>query len=165
LEVDWGAEGAAAFVHAGHTGYRRLRGGVVHRRSVTFDRERFRVQDEVTGGGVHRVESFLHFHPDFHVHLEAGGLMAAGQGIRLSIWFSGEVRAELRCGDRRSDAALQGWYCPEFGVRRPNPTVVLGWEGRLPARIGYEIEPLGKADARRQIRLPWRLVSDVRRLP
>jgi hypothetical protein len=67
--------------------------------------------------------------------------MAEGQGIRLSIRFSGEVRADLRRGDENSHTPLQGWYCPEFGVRQPNPTVVLSWQGRLPVRMGYEMEP------------------------
>jgi hypothetical protein len=38
--------------------------------------------------------------------------------------------------------ALQGWYCPEFGLRQPNAVVVLTWEGPLPVRFGYEIRPL-----------------------
>jgi uncharacterized heparinase superfamily protein len=145
--VRWNAANGGAEVSAAHSGYQRLRGGVVHRRTVVYDGRRYRVDDEVTGSGRHRIESFLHFHPEMSVHLEAHRLVAGGQGVRLVIRFHRGLSADLQRGwmpTVRVGAAapLHGWYCPEFGLRQPNPVVVLIWEGRLPARVGYEIEPL-----------------------
>jgi hypothetical protein len=75
------------------------------------------------------------------VSLAEDGLTAVGQGVRFALRFVGDVRAELRRGEE-STAGLQGWYCPEFGRRRPAPVLVLVREAPLPARIGYDIQPL-----------------------
>ena len=37
-------------------------------RSMSKSGKRWRIVDEITGSGVHRLESFLHFHPDLSVH-------------------------------------------------------------------------------------------------
>jgi hypothetical protein len=142
LGVGWSEAGGTAAVSAAHTGYRRLRGDVLHRRMVGYDGTDYHVTDEVTGSGSHRVESFLHFHPEMSVRLEAGGLTAEGQGVRLSIRFDRGLRADLRRGGEATTAPLQGWYCPEFGLRQPNPVVVLSRDGALPTRISYTIKPL-----------------------
>jgi uncharacterized heparinase superfamily protein len=140
-DVRWRAIEGGVEVSAAHTGYHRLRGGVIHRRTVSYDGAVYRVSDVVTGTGRHRLESFLHFHPEMRIDLEAGGLVGEGQGVRLVIRFQGNVSAELRQNGKETSAPLQGWYCPEFGLRHSSPVAVLTWQGVLPAQIGYEIEP------------------------
>jgi hypothetical protein len=132
--------GDGAEVTAAHTGYRRLRGEVMHRRTVSREGAVFRVSDEVTGSGRHQVESFIHFHPAMNVSLEAVGLKVTGPGIEFAVRFTGGVRARL--GRLPLSRRPQGWYYSEFGLRRSSPVVLLTHEGALPARIGYEIHPL-----------------------
>jgi hypothetical protein len=144
MDVHWDEAGSRAEVGAAHTGYRRLRGGVTHRRSIRCDGGTYCVTDTVTGTGSHRVESLIHFHPQMDVDLKADGLTAQGQGVRLIVRFEPGVTAELRRGEER-DGSLQGWYCPAFGVRQPNPVVVLSRCGALPAQIRYEIVPISAA--------------------
>jgi len=146
--VCWQASGRSATVSAAHTGYRRLPGGVVHRRTVSYDGREYRIVDEVTGTGSHRVESFLHFHPDTTIRMEAGGLTAESQGVRLRITFDREAKTHLRPASEASGDQLQGWYCPGFGVCRPNPVVTLSREGALPIRMSYTISPLTASRAK-----------------
>jgi uncharacterized heparinase superfamily protein len=139
----WSASSGQVEVSATHTVYRRLKGEVSHRRRILYDGSCYHVSDEVTGAGIHRVESFLHFHPDLTVRLETSGVVAEGQGVRLDVRFHGVAHAQLQQGTDGISAPLQGWYCPEFGRRRPNPVLVLTWDGALPARLGYVIQPRG----------------------
>jgi uncharacterized heparinase superfamily protein len=141
IDVRCSASGERVEVSASHTGYRRLRGEVTHRRTVSYDGSTYRISDHVTGSGRHRVESFIHFHPELQLSLGEGGLTAVGQGVRFALRFIGDVRAGLLRGEE-SPPNLQGWYCPEFGRRQPAPVLVLVRDAPLPTRIDYEIHTL-----------------------
>ena len=45
------------------------------------------------------------------------------------------------CGERRP---IQGWYCPEFGVKQRNVVWGLQYTGSLPAWQGYFLIPNGE---------------------
>ena len=39
------------------------------------------------------------------------------------------------------DEPLQGWYCPEFGVKQPNTVLVMKAERELPFTAAYLLAP------------------------
>ncbi len=112
-------------------GYAALIGdGILHRRQVRGDAREgiLRVQDEVTGGGKHLVESRIHLHPSVTV-------TEAGPELRL-VRDGCVVRLRPMKGEPSMEDSV---YCPEFGVVQENRSVVLRSEGSLPAYLSYEI--------------------------
>ena len=103
-------------------------------RSIEFDvTEGYTVCDALTGGGAHKVESYIHLHPDFsasvkHELIEV--LAADGQAIALIKVDGASIRLE------------QGWHFPEFGVRFKNVLIVLSCEGTLPLQLSYRISKI-----------------------
>ena len=118
----------------GHDGYCRLPDSVIHHRSIEFDvTEGYTVCDVLKGGGAHKMESFIHLHPNFsarvkHELIEV--LAADGQAIALIKVDGASIRLE------------QGWYFPEFGVRFKNALIVLSCEGTLPLQLSYRISKI-----------------------
>lgn len=101
------------FVEAAHDGYRRLADPVIHRRRVALEERRLQITDRIEGRGQHRVELFLHYHPD------------ANPGIVLDKKLEGSfVRSE--------------WY-PEFNRSIPNTTLVGEWAGSCPVEFVTEV--------------------------
>ncbi len=98
--------------------------------------------DWAEGSGTHRLTSWLHLHPDAVVEtLDVARVRVAFDG--RTVEFRPLVPGEL--------SVLAGWYCPEFGVRVPNP--VLRWTAvcPLPALCGWSLAwqaPFGQAGAR-----------------
>jgi uncharacterized heparinase superfamily protein len=129
IEAAWDG---GSFRFAGEfPGYAALIGdGILHRRRVSGDaRERIlRVQDEVTGGGKHLVESRIHLHP-------AVTVTEAGPELRL-VRDGCVARLRPMKGEPSMEDSV---YCPEFGVVQENRSVVLRSEGSLPAYLSYEI--------------------------
>ncbi|HRI39439.1 MAG TPA: alginate lyase family protein, partial [Nitrospira sp.] len=51
-----------------HDGYRRLKGKPIHKRQISYDGYgSWVVTDELTGTGMHHMESFVHIHPDLTI--------------------------------------------------------------------------------------------------
>ena len=117
-----------------HDGYSHLPGQPIHQR--TFDCEpgrRWEVRDTVLGKDQqHRLESFIHFHPDFRLDRTPAGDWTAmsNDGLR-------RYRIRLSGADAHLERST---YCPAFGVRRDNWTLRLATAALLPATIGYVIE-------------------------
>jgi hypothetical protein len=82
---------------------------------------------------------WLHLHPDAAIEtLNAESVRIAWQG--RSVELQPLARGEL--------SVLEGWYCPEFGVRQPHPVLCWTAECPLPAACGWLISwqtPLGRA--------------------
>ena len=102
------------------------------------------VLDELDGAGEHIVESFIHLHPN--VACELNGTTAAlyTRSLRMRIhpYRAGDPAAplQMRCVQGQLDP-IQGWYAPQFGLRQPNPVLVLSCRMALPGRIGYLLAP------------------------
>jgi uncharacterized heparinase superfamily protein len=114
------------------TGYAHLIGdGIVHRRCIRSSRRHRRVQvtDYVAGDGSHTVTSRLHLHPEVSVRLYK-------DGIRLA---SRERAIELSTGDSQVRLEKE-WYCPEFGIRKKAPVLVVQKRGRLPLQLRHTIQ-------------------------
>jgi uncharacterized heparinase superfamily protein len=117
-----------------HDGYRHLPGRPIHRRVIDCRvGESWRISDHITGQGSHRLESFLHFHPDFRIEGHADDWLATCEqsGMRFRIKTAGGA-----CS--RAASA----YCPRFGVQQPNSMLVLRSQAVLPAELSYTIERL-----------------------
>jgi hypothetical protein len=101
-----------------HDGYARLAGKPVHRRSLVLDDAGLSVEDEVSGGGGHALETRFHFHPGCEVSLGTGEAVATGA--------FGACRMAL---DPRLDWSLLrgepggGWFSPSFGAKVPTTTL------------------------------------------
>lgn len=116
-----------------------LPGGIRHQRVIELAHApggwTVRVDDELSGKGRNVLASRLLFHPDVEVHPESD------QACLLRLPHGGAVRVRALHG-----CAMQ-WrtapYCPEFGLRRDAPQLVMVTETALPARMGFVFESVG----------------------
>jgi uncharacterized heparinase superfamily protein len=115
-----------------HDGYRHRSGRPVHRRVIECRiGHRWQILDEITGGGTHLLESFLHFHPGLRLEGQGDAWVATCQdsGLRFRITSAGGI---CQLGPST--------YCPGFGVRQSNWMLALRAEAALPAQLIYTIE-------------------------
>jgi len=126
-------EGGRIEFRGAHDGYRRLPGRVIHERRVTAELAgRWDICDQITGSGMHVLESVINLHPDCSVK-------QVGEGQLLVSVDSGPVvRIVITC-----DATVEitsGSYCPEFGKQQTNTRVILKKKTVLPAQLSYTIQ-------------------------
>jgi uncharacterized heparinase superfamily protein len=116
-----------------HDGYVRLTGKPIHTRQLSYDgKERWVIKDRLEGRGTHRMESYIHIHPDFQiVKSESGIHVIEPNGSTLAI-----IDALESCHTR----VEQGWYFPEFGLKRENHVIVFTCSGEVPLDLSYRIQ-------------------------
>jgi uncharacterized heparinase superfamily protein len=125
-------EGGSLVFEGAHDGYARLRGRPVHRRRIVWSGKILRIQDEVAGKGRHDVEVRFHVNPDLIVTMESGS---------VAIRDDQEVLATLSWPEGAPFEFIRGWYCPEFGVKRPCPVITVTFKNvRLPFRTECTFE-------------------------
>ena len=89
------------------------------------------MKDEIQGGATHRVESYIHLHPDCTT-TQTGQTVLVSDQLGLPL-----LRIELvGAGDMKVE---QGWYFSEFGVEREKPVIVFTRTGPLPLSLTYRI--------------------------
>src|SRR5712691_4364831 len=127
---------------ASHDGYRRLRGKVVHRRSIIeIPHDGWLVIDFLTGKGRHEVEVLWHFHPAVSIALTDSALHAhdaSGAGLQM-VW-SASVPVQPRVYRGQEKPPL-GWISLEAGSKEPADVLVLGAQPLLPAWIATLLTP------------------------
>jgi hypothetical protein len=125
----------------------RFRGGYspYHDRAARHWRE-FRqegadwvITDDIEGGQASVIESYVHFHPDFH-------LITSGESIVLG---SAELRVAIEPFGARAFAVVGAetpgegsWFCPEFGVAIRNTAIRFEIEHGDRRHFGYRIRLL-----------------------
>lgn len=118
-----------------HDGYCRLPGRPVHRRAWRLHSGGLRVDDEISGTGMHTVELFLHFHP---------GIIAAADGrgcIGLLDRETGRFLARIRTNKGMEARLEDGFWYPAFGKSEANQCCVFRREFTgLPVQASFEIE-------------------------
>jgi len=129
--IDKTEDGTVLFEGA-HDGYRRLTGKPIHHRRIRYDEQgSWVVTDELTGTGIHQMETIIHIHPNFTIVRsgnqsfrveQCGNLIAIVEALSVS-----EVTVEL------------GGYFPEFGLSYKNPMIVFSCSGELPLQLSYRI--------------------------
>lgn len=122
-----------------HDGYRRLRGRPVHRRTVGIETivestTRWTIRDSISGSGSHRVESFIHLHPDVQIE------QAGDREFRLRA--PDNITVRLRVGAVGGIEIATGYYCPEFGKRLESRMLVIRYVGSVPVELGYTLDRL-----------------------
>lgn len=122
-----------------HDGYRRLRGRPVHRRTVGIETiaestTRWTIRDSISGSGSHRVESFLHLHPDV--------LIEELDGREFMLRAPDNITVRLRVGPVGGIEIATGYHCPEFGKRLESRMLVIRYVGSVPVELGYTLDRL-----------------------
>jgi uncharacterized heparinase superfamily protein len=116
-----------------HDGYRRLGGKPIHRRRMSYDGEgNWIVRDLLEGSGTHRMESFVHFHPDC-------SLVPSAEGV-FRIERDGEPIAVIEALNTCRMEVHQGCYFPEFGLSQKNPVLAFSCYGEVPLQLSYRIQ-------------------------
>ncbi|MEA3108217.1 MAG: hypothetical protein QOI88_2822 [Gammaproteobacteria bacterium] len=110
-----------------HDGYRRLRGGNLHRRRWTLSARELLIEDTVEGR-FGRAMCYFHLHPDIQVR--------RGAGLNLQLTDSGGLLLDVRFeGAAIVDVVDSTWH-PEFGVALASRCIVAQLDGpRLTASI------------------------------
>ena len=116
---------------AAHTGYRRLPGAPLHRRTIGYEDHVWSVDDRVEGNGTHRAESYIHLHPDVDV------VQAEESSVECRL---GDAVMSIHATGCDKMTVESGFYSPEFGLELENRVVVVTKEGALPFSFGYRLE-------------------------
>ena len=125
-------DGSVMFEGA-HDGYARLPGKPIHKRQMSFDGQgSWVMKDMLEGRGTHRMESYIHIHPDFPV-------VQSEAGIRV-IEPNGSTMAIIEALGPSHVRIEQGWFFPEFGVKRENHVIVFTCSGEIPFGLSYRIQ-------------------------
>ncbi len=132
--LEWTVSEEGALLRVRHDGYRP----VLHERCFHYDRQGcWGVADRLIGDGG-PATSFLHFHPDA-VMEESGDCWRVGVGdAQLRVYCFGIAETRRIQGEAQP---CQGWYCPEFGLAIPAPTLALTPESPARTAFGYVIVP------------------------
>lgn len=126
------ADGSVRFTGA-HDGYARLAGRPIHKRSMSYDGQgSWVIKDMLEGRGTHRMESYIHIHPDFEV-------VQSEAGIRV-VEPNGSTMAIIEALGPSQMRTEQGWYFPEFGLKRENHVIVFTCSGEIPLGLSYRIQ-------------------------
>ena len=125
-------DGSVMFEGA-HDGYARLAGKPIHKRHMFYDGQgSWVIKDMLEGRGTHRMESYIHIHPDFQV-------VQSEAGIRVSE-PNGSTMAIIEALGPSQMRVEQGWYFPEFGLKRENHVIVFFCSGELALELSYRIQ-------------------------
>lgn len=129
-----GEEGRVIFEGA-HDGYRRLPGKPIHSRIITYDgRGEWVIEDRLAGKGAHRMETYVHVHPDFRVMGEDRLLKLVEPGGRIVATVEPLTPSDVRL-DR-------GWYFPQFGLRGEKPVIVFARSQEAPFVMSYRVKKM-----------------------
>jgi len=133
---EWHSTPDLDFLDADSDAFLSLPDPVVHRRRVIFVKPRYWiVVDDLTGLSSHRVDLTFQFAP-IHVTLGpnrwARAQTTEGHTLWMSPFASASVRTTLRSGEL---LPIRGWISPDYGQRRPAPTLIYSARVALPWRI------------------------------
>lgn len=146
-------------IDASHDGYTRLRGKVIHRRSIIeMPHDGWLVIDFLTGKGCHDVKVLWHFHPavsTFLTDLSFHAQDESGTGLEVVWSASAPLQPWIYRGQEKPPL---GWVSIEAGRREPADVLVLGANLLLPAWIVTLLAPFKELS--RQPRLHSLLCSD-----
>jgi uncharacterized heparinase superfamily protein len=136
------------FVRGAHTGYKNLH--VLHSRTIVrLASDSWCFVDTLSGKGIHKIESFIHFHPEIrlspYTKTEASSLEMMVP--RWVLEFNG-LRYLLLVWGKGTITCTEAWYSPGFAVRLPQSVIHWTWEGMLPATLIYAVVPEGAQSIR-----------------
>jgi hypothetical protein len=141
----WISQPAYDLFDASHTGYARLKPGLIHRRQIWFDKaarlwvlhDQLRPASEAEGESRREVEVSLWFHfgpMPIRVDRTNNAVRTEyEQGANLIILPLGDFPLKLSLED--------GWHSPRYGVREKSPVVKFSASVKLPADLVVMLYP------------------------
>ena len=122
--LKWESQAQTDLVVAEHYGYQRLAQPVLHRRSVTFDKQQrfWLIEDELTGEGAHDFSFRFHFAPGLESEVRPDGIVAACDKI------NGASLLIASLTDRRAPELESAFASTDYGAKQP--TVIACWSER-----------------------------------
>ena len=140
-QICGGACGAFSFLSGEHDAYRRL--GVAHARKILWRApDTWIATDLLRGSGIHRVESFLHFHPSVCIEAVAEFPNAA-TGFLVRHWavkFANQTYALVTYGGGQFEV-LESSYSDHFGKYQTSAVLCQTYQGTIPAGIIHIFTP------------------------
>lgn len=126
-------DGSVMFEGA-HDGYTRLVGKPIHKRHMSYydGQGSWVVTDMLEGKGTHRMESYIHIHPDFQVVQSEGGIRVMEP--------NGSTMAIIEALGPSHVRIERGWFSPEFGIKHENHVIVFTCSGEIPFGLSYRIQ-------------------------
>lgn len=111
-------------------GYSELIGdNLIHHREIEFEKKTSSliVVDSITGSGNHKIESYIHLHPDVKLTEFEDYLVLSRENVTIKLSV---VNSQFSIDN--------GWYCPEFGKRIKNKVISI-YSNQLPVKLTYKI--------------------------
>lgn len=130
FDVKWDAGGNASYLSAAHTGYTRLAGRPLHRRTASFGGVAWTIADVVEGAGRHAASSFVHLHPDARI---------VSADDRTIVCALGGVTARFEAIGAPWAKVEDGSFSPEFGLRQTNKVLRQDAAGSGKIRFSHRI--------------------------
>jgi uncharacterized heparinase superfamily protein len=111
---------------------------LVHKRHIERDADgRWHFTDRLVSGAAERATSFIHLHPE--VQVEAGDGLRVGCNLgQMQVLIEPFGAAGLKV-IKGSEAPIQGWYFPEFGIAQRSATICIEYNVRSGEAFGYKI--------------------------
>lgn len=126
------ADGVCVF-NGSYSPYWSGKDNTVHAREVRYVDKQWTISDTISGKGEHAISNFIHIHPDIECVKESNVYFLLKDVNKLAkITFSDNVTVSVE----------DGWYYPEFGIKRKNVVLRLSNNGRLPINQEYKVEAL-----------------------
>jgi uncharacterized heparinase superfamily protein len=123
----------AVVFEGAHDGYKRLKGRPIHKRQIAYDGHgSWVITDVLEGKGIHRMESFVHIHPDCSIVPSAEGV--------FRIERDGEAIAMIEALSTCRMEIQQGCYFSEFGLSQKNLVLAFSCHGEVPIQLSYRIQ-------------------------
>ena len=92
------------------------------------------IVDKVTGKDAHTIESYVHFHPDFSLHINDDNTVI----LKCHEDDFAVLSIDSHC-DGRIEKTI---YCPEFGLKQPIECLVISRFGAFPTELSYRLQRL-----------------------
>jgi len=105
---------------------------IVHYREIVYNcTDRWSFKDIIKGSGEHKVESYIHLHPDIEVHEGEAG---------YSLVKNEKLIAELCINRELNHSLSKNYFFPEFGKKKESYMIAISVHTHLPATIEYVIK-------------------------
>ena len=108
-------------------------GRIFHNRQLSFVNESWKIIDTVNGDGYHKINNYIHLHPDFDCQIISGEYYLVKGDHKI---------AKVKFLDNVDITIENGWYYPEFGRAISNRVIRLYSDGNLPLIQKYIIDEI-----------------------
>jgi hypothetical protein len=141
---NWKSEKQFDFLEVSHNGYNRLEDPVIHKRSITFEKEAkfWIIQDYFYGNANHKIEIFFHFAPKLDLQRIGKHITTCAKGFNIALLLSDDIDSGWEL------SIVDGWISSSYGIKEKGKVVVFSRTGLLPTTSSVLIYPhSGKCSA------------------